>query len=96
MVRPLNVGFPYVIPVCLRCISCRLFDHLAEVGDKYAAPDQEGSVSSASASQDGTSGKAGSEDGEASAMELDNAQVRSEHVLDIQMDPTFRQTNITC
>lgn len=80
MVRPLNLGAPYVIAVCSpiwsRCISCRLFDHLAEVGDKYAAPDQEGSVSSASASQDGTSGKAGSEDGEASAMELDNARVR--------------------
>ena len=92
---PLNIGPPYVTavykPICLCLISRRLFDHLAEVGDKYAAPDQEGSISSASASQDGTSGKAGSEDGEASAMELDNAQVRS----GTQLTPTFRQSNTT-
>lgn len=71
--------------VCIRWDSRRLFKHLAEVGDKYAAPDQEGSLSSASSSQDATSAdKAGSEDGEASAMELDNAQSRSEHSLDPQ------------
>lgn len=59
----------------LQCHLCtrRLFRHLAEVGDKYSAPDQ----ASASSSHDGTSADKGSEDGEASAMEQDNAQSRS-------------------
>ena len=61
----------------------RLFQHLAEVGDRYAALDQEDSKSSATSSRDGTSAdKAGSEDGEASAMELDKAQSRSADFLD--------------
>ena len=84
--RPIIASMPYRLQQADReakCIStCRLFQHLAEVGDKYAAPDQEGSRSSASTSVDGTSAdEPGSEDGEASAMEQDNIQSRLAHLL---------------
>ncbi|DBA73496.1 hypothetical protein WJX77_009911 [Trebouxia sp. C0004] len=49
-----------------------LFQHLSESGEKYAAPDHEGNRSAASSSPDDSSAeKAGSEDGEASAVEED-------------------------
>ena len=51
-------------------LSFRLFQHLAEDGDKYAAPDHTETRSATSSSHDGSSEeRRGSEDGEASAME---------------------------